>query len=162
MINRPEKSKILLILIAVLLLANIGGLAYFFMNKSTHKNNYSASERKNAMAGYLKNDIGFSPAQLAAYDSLSEQHRKNMMPLFEQLKKEKENRLKYVAQFQYADTAIATAVSKAALQQQMVETKMLLHLKEVRNLCNEEQKIKFDSSVYKMFGRKGGDRKKQQ
>jgi hypothetical protein len=162
MITKPPKSKFLLILIAVLLTANIIGLALFFINKSSHKRDNPATERKNAMVGYLKNDIGFSASQLVGYDSLSEQHRRNMVPLFDQLKKEKESRLKYISQYQYADTAIASAVNKTVLQQQMLETKMLMHLKDIRNLCSEEQKIKFDTIIYKFFSRRGGNKNKHE
>ncbi len=155
MIYPPKKGKPLLIIIGVLLLANIAGLVFFFMDKQSHKRENFSDERKNAMQGYLKNDIGFTEKQLAAYDSLSKQHRKNMQPLFEQLKKEKETRLKYVSLYQYADTAITAAVNKTIIQQQLVEKKMLMHLKDIRNICTQEQKIKFDTSIYKMFGRRG-------
>ena len=161
MIDRPKNSKALLILISVLLLANLVGLIFFLTNKPGRERMSSSSERKNAMIGYLKNDIGFSAAQLVAYDSLSARHRRHISPMFDGMKKEKEKRLRYVAQYGFADTAIATAVNITAAKQQVLETQMILHLKDVRNICTDEQKIKFDSSIYKIFGRKGnGDKKK--
>ncbi len=89
MINRPRNSKTLLILIAVLLLANIIGIVFFLTNK-TGGGKSGSSDRKNAMAGYLTKDLGFSASQLVAYDSLTARHRRNMGPMFEQMKKEKE------------------------------------------------------------------------
>lgn len=160
MINRPNNSKALLVIIIVLVIANIAGLAFFLLNKPGGGKLNGSEERKNAMLGYLKKDIGFSAQQLVAYDSLIERHRKDMGPLFDSLKKEKEKRLYYIAQFAFADTAINTAVAKTAAKQQMLETKMLMHLKDVRNLCSEEQKITFDTSIYKMFTRRNGDKKK--
>jgi hypothetical protein len=158
MISKTGNSKPLLIIIAVLLLANLFGLAYFIFNKPTHNKN-GASDKRNAMAGYLKNDIGFTPAQLLAYDSLTARHKRAMTAMFDTLRKEKDNRLKYISQFGFADTAIKTAVAKTAGTQEMLEVKMLMHLKDVRNICTGEQKIKFDTSIYKVFSKKP-DKKK--
>jgi len=159
MINRPKNTKALLVIIIVLVAANIAGLAFFLMNKpSGHRD--SSTERKNAMVGYLKNDIGFTPQQLVAYDSLIVRHRREIHSMFDVMRKEKEKRLRYISQFEFADTAIATAVAKTISKQQLLETKMLLHLKDIRNICNEEQRVKFDTSIYKVFSRKNnGDKK---
>jgi periplasmic protein CpxP/Spy len=160
MITRPQKSKILLIFIIVLLAANLAGLAYYFLSKPNHVKVDRNAERKNTMLVYLKNDVGFSDEQLTQYDTLMEQHRREMKPLFDQLKKEKENRLKFIAQNNFADSAITIAINKSGEQQQNIESKMLLYIKEVRNLCTESQRERFDTSIYKIFSRKSGDKKK--
>lgn len=161
MINRPKNTKALLIIIIVLVAANIAGLVFFLMNKQPGHRNYSA-ERKSAMVVYLKNDIGFTTQQLLEYDSIAAHHRREIQPMFDMMKKEKEKRLRYIAQFEFADTAIATAVDKTISNQQVVETKMLMHLKDIRNICNEEQRAKFDTSIYKVFSRKNdGDKRRQ-
>ena len=154
MISKTGNSKPLLILIAVLLLANLFGLAYFIFNKPSRDKGNGSSDRKNAMVGYLKNDIGFSPAQLLAYDSLTARHKRAMTAMFDTLKKEKEKRLKYISQFGFADSAINTAVAKTSGKQEMLEVKMLMHLKDVRNICDGSQKLKFDTSIYKVFAKK--------
>ena len=157
MISRPKNSKTLLVLIAILLLANIGGLIFFLLNKPCREKENASNDRKNAMRGYLSNDIGFSETQMVSYDTLTAQHRRDMQPLFDSLKKEKEKRLKYISQYSFADTAITTAVGKTAARQQLVELKMLMHLKDVRNICSDKQKVKFDTSIYKVFAKKGNN-----
>jgi preprotein translocase subunit YajC len=47
MINRPNGSKPLLVIIAILLLANIGGLAYFLASKPTHKKKQPVASMEN-------------------------------------------------------------------------------------------------------------------
>lgn len=155
---KPKNSRYLLVLIAVLLAANIIGIVFFISNRPT-KNNSSNYDRKAAMAKYLKTDLGFSDAQLKSYDSLEEVHRLNMKPLFDTLRKEKEKRIRYIAGFSFEDSAIGTAVAKTAVKQQMVETMMLMHVKNIRNLCSEEQKKRYDTSIYKMFIRKTPEKK---
>lgn len=156
----PRNNKTMLILIAVLLLANIAGLAYFFMNKPGHKKTDMATQRKNAMSAYLKNDLGFNTVQLQQYDSISGKHHTLVEPLFEQMKAEKEKRLRFLAENNFADSAINQAVNQSAETQKILDIQMLLHLKDIRALCTDAQKQQFDTSIYKIMNRRGGDRKK--
>ena len=160
MINRPSKSKPLIVIIAILLLTNLGGLAYYMANKPKPRKNNPGAQWKNAMANYLKADIGFDTTQLNQYESLKVEHRKVLDTLFEQLKDEKENRLRFLAERDYSDSAIVQAVNSSAEKQKMLDLHMLTHLKEVRALCNPEQKNRFDTSVYKIMARRGGEKKK--
>lgn len=145
-------------MIAVLMAANIIGILYFISNRPA-RNNGGNYDRKVAMANYLKNDLNFSAAQLLLYDSLEEVHRQYMKPLYDTLRKEKEKRIRYLSELAFTDSAITSAVNIAALKQQMVETKMLLHLKNIRSLCSDEQKKRYDTSIYKMFVRKAPEKK---
>jgi hypothetical protein len=147
-------------IIAVLLLANIGVLAYFMTNKPLSKRSNPAMQRKNAMAVYLKNDVGFDTLQLKLYDSLNSKHRKALEPLFDQLKTEKEKRLHFLAENDYSDSAIIQAVNRSAERQKMLDLEMLQHLKNIRALCTNNQKQKFDTSIYKIMTRRGGDKNK--
>jgi len=158
MMTAPKNSRYLLVLIAVLLAANIIGIGYFIANRPT-KNTKGNYDRKAAMINYLKTDLGFSPAQLQSYDSLEEAHGIGMKPLFDTLRKEKEKRIRYIANFGFEDSAIGTAVTKTAVHQQLVETNMLMHVKNIRNLCTPAQKIMYDTSIYKMFVRRAPEKK---
>jgi len=111
------------------------------------------------MVKYLKKDLGFSDAQLLSYDSLEEVHWQGMKPLFDTLRKEKEKRIRYIANFGFEDSAIITAVAKTAVKQQLVETNMLMHVKNIRNLCTPAQKTMYDTSIYKMFVRRAPEKK---
>ena len=154
MMVRPKNSKSLLVIIAVLLALNIAGVLFFFAKTPSGKKMSYSDQRKIAMSNYLKTDCGFSAEQLVQYDSLAEQHKRAVQPLFDQLKQEKEKRIENLAQRQFSDSAIASAVNKTLARQQEVETRMLSHLRDVRNLCTEQQKVKFDSSLHIMFARR--------
>lgn len=160
MINRPSKSKPLIVIIAILLLTNLGGLAYYMANKPKPKKANSGPQWKNAMANYLKSDVGFDTVQLRQYETLKVAHRKTLDTLFEDLKSEKENRLGLLADRDYADSAIIQAVNSSAEKQKMLDLHMLTHLKDVRALCNAEQKGRFDTSIYKVMARGGKEKKK--
>ena len=157
---KSKNSKTLLVIIAALLALNIAGVILFFAKAPSGKRTSYTEQRKNAMQKYLKDECGFSAEQLVQFDSLAERHRRAMQPVFDQLKKEKEERIKNLAQGQFSDTAIALAVTNTITKQQEVETKMLLNLRDVRNLCNEQQRAKFDSSLHIMFARRAEKTKK--
>ncbi len=158
--NRPNRSKPLLVIIAILLLANIGGLAYFLASKPAHKKNNAPAQWKTAIANYLKNDVGFDTVQLQQYERLKIVHRKALDSLSDQIKAEKENRLRFLAENDYTDSAIMQVVNSSAEKQKMLDLQMLRHLKDLRSLCTDEQKGKFDTSIYKIMARRGGDKKK--
>lgn len=160
MINRPSSSKPLIVIIAILLLTNIGGLAYYIANKPRPKKSNTSQQWKNAMANYLKTDIGFDTVQLRQYENLKVEHRKTLDTLFDQLRTEKENRLVFLADRDYADSAITQAVNSSAEKQKMLDMHMLTHLKDVRALCNREQQSRFDTSIYKVMARGGREKKK--
>ena len=63
-------NKIFIIVIGLLLIANIVTLSLLLTDKKT---NYD--DHKNSMRNYLQNEIGFSDAQIIAFDSVKNHHR---------------------------------------------------------------------------------------
>lgn len=158
--KEPKNPKILILLIVILLIANIAGLAYYTLHKPDGGKGSGQTDRKNMMENYLKKTVGFNAEQQVAYDSLIAKHRRNMKPMFDQMRKEKEERLNSISRQGFADSAIIIAVRKTAPNQEKLEIDMLQHLKDIRNLCTPAQQQIFDTSIYKVFTRKNGERKK--
>ncbi len=158
--KEPRNPKVLISLIVILLIANIAGLAYYTLRKPAEGRGGGSAERKNMMENYLKKTIGFNAEQQVAYDSLIARHRRNMKPMFDQMRKEKEERLASIARQDFVDSAIVIAAGKTAAKQEKLEIYMLQHLKDIRNLCTPAQQQIFDTSIYKVFTRKNGERKK--
>lgn len=149
-----------MVIIAILLLANISVLAYVLATKPTPRKGNQSPQWKNAIANYLKADIGFDTVQLKQYESLKITHRKSLDTLMEQLKAEKEDRLRFLAENKYSDSSIIQAANSSSEKQKMLDLQMLRHLRDVRALCTEEQKGRFDTSIYKVMAKRGGDKKK--
>lgn len=159
MITRPNRSKFLLLIIAVLLLANIGGLYFFFKNKAYKDEGKPPADRKEIMAKYLKEELRFDAGQMTAFDSLSAQNKLITEPLFDDLRLEKEKRLRFLADNNYSDSALLQAVNRSAERQKTLDLKMLEHIRNIRALCNDVQKASFDTGFYKMMKRSRGDKK---
>jgi Spy/CpxP family protein refolding chaperone len=150
------KNKILILLVAVLLLANIT-LLYFFLNKPQH-NKGGRQGREAAMTAFLEKEIGFSPQQLKQYDSLGNTHRETMRVVLDSMRNAKELLLKQLAADNFTDSAMVQAADQSAGKQREMELAMLRHFKSIRNLCTPAQQPKFDSLYYKMMWRRGGMR----
>lgn len=159
MIQRSSKNKPLLFIILILLVANLAGIAfnYFMMKKEPHRE--KPMDRKEVMGGYLKDQLKFTDTQMAEYEKLSAANKTATEPLFEALREEKEKRLNFLREQNYSDSAIEQAVNRSMLRQAEVDRKMLQHIRNVRALCNEQQKQSFDTGFYKMMRHSRGDRK---
>jgi periplasmic protein CpxP/Spy len=151
------KSKILILLVAVLLLTNITML-YFFLNRPQH-NKDGRSGREAAITAFLEKEIGFSPQQLKQYDSLGNAHREKMRTMLDTMRSAKEQVLKNLAAGNFTDSGMVQAADQSAAKQREMELAMLQHFKSIRNLCTPAQQPKFDSLYYKMMWRRGGMKK---
>lgn len=149
----------MLLIIIVLLLANIGGLFFFFKNKSSGNDQRPPMDRKEMIGKYLKDELKFDAAQLAQYDSISEKHKIESEPLFEDLRGEKEKRLRFLADNDYSDSALVQTVNRSAERQKKLDLKMLEHIRNIRALCTPAQKQSFDTGFYKMLKRNRPDKK---
>ncbi len=154
---RTENSsnKIFIIIIGLLLVANIGTVAMLMMGGKKN----DAPEHKNMMRNYLKKEIGFSDKQLQDFDTIKSRHRAEVKQLFEEMRQNKQNNLKTLSNAGFSDTALQTAATSAAADQQNVELNMLRHLRDVRNICTPAQRAVFDTGFYRIMTRSQGDQK---
>ena len=144
---RTENSsnKIFIIVIALLFIANIVTLTLLL---TADKKNYY-DDRKNSMRNYLKNEIGFSDAQLVAFDTVKSNHRAEVKPMFDEMRMRKQLNLRNIGAQNFSDSSIIVAADYAAAQQEKLEIKMLSQLKVIRNLCTPQQRAMFDTGFYK-------------
>lgn len=161
MINKQNRSKVLLSIIAILLVANIALVSFFLMKKDGRKQD-KRMDRKTMIADFLKKEIGFDAAQLQQYDTLSSGHRENMKKMFDSLRSSKDKQFAALTAGNFSDSVMNIVADQSAASQKMMELHMFNHLKNVRLLCKPEQLGKFDSLFVKILNRRGGDGRKKQ
>ena len=156
-----NKTKILLMIIAVLLIANISWLALYFQKSASDKSHFR-QDRKTAIEAFLKKDVGFSQEQLVKFDSLSEQHRRKVSQTIDADRMNRAEQFKILLAANFSDSMIKELAQKSAAVQLTTETLMLIHMKEIRQLCQPEQLAAFDASFGKTLSRRAGtDNKKK-
>lgn len=159
MINKQNKSKILLTIIGILLVANIALISFFLLKKDGGKHE-KHPDRQTMIANFLKNEIGFSAGQLQQYDTLSSKHKENIKVMFDSLKSSKDKQFKQLATGNFSDSVMNSVAEQSAGSQKMMELQMFNHLKNVRLLCTPEQLLKFDSLFVKVLNKRGGEGRK--
>ena len=147
--STTAKCKFLLLLTGLLFITNIILLSLLFKQ---HNNPHR--DRSAKMQQYLKNTLGFSPAQIAAYDKVSELNRKEVRAMFDSMNMQKELRLQALAQEGFSDSAILAMTQISSNNQQLIERKILERFKKLRDICTAAQRNIFDTSIYKIMQRK--------
>lgn len=157
MINKQNKSKALLAIIGILLIANIGLVLFLLLKKEER---HEKPDRKVVIGNFLKQEIGFDTAQLSQYNQLSDTHRENMKAFMDSLRNSKEKQFKELAAADFTDSAMNIIAEQSAANQKLMELRMFGHLKKIRMLCTAQQRPAFDSLFGKLLNKRGGDVKK--
>jgi hypothetical protein len=116
------------------MIANIVLVSFFLLKNDGGRRN-KHQDRKAMIAGFLKNEIGFNAEQLQQYDTLSDNHRKNIKDMIGNLKISKDNQFKQLAAGNFSDSVINKVAEQSAVSQKMMELQMFAHLKNIRLLC---------------------------
>jgi len=159
MINDRNRSRVFLAIIAILLIANFGILAFFLQKKGVEKP-VERLDKKTLIANFLQKEIGFDQEQLKVYDTLGNRHREKINKLFESIRNNKTIQLKQLAAVDFADSAISRVAEQSTGSQKTIEIEMLNYIKSIRLLSTPEQRPKFDSLFIKVFNKSREPRKK--
>ena len=150
MLNQT-KNKILVIIIAVLLLINIGMIV--FMSKAHDKTSLH-NDLKAAMPQFLQTDIGFSSTQMQQYDSLSCIYNTKFKKSMDALRKSRQLEFKKLAGTAFSDSSMDTIALTSTEDKQILEVDLLKYTKDIRKICTPDQQSKFDSLLYKVLNKK--------
>jgi len=153
---KDNRTKIFILLIAILLIANSVLLVLYFQQSSSNKQ-HKRQDRKAYIAAFLKKDIGFSQEQLVKYDTLSDKHRKKISLLFDQQRANKAVQFKQLVMAGFSDSSINTEAEASAATQKNAEVLFITHMKNIRLLCTPQQLPAFDTLFVKVITRRGGD-----
>ncbi len=159
MITQQNKSKVLITIIGILLIANIALVSFFLLKKDGRKHE-KRMDRKTVIGNFLKIEIGFNDAQMQQYESISTGHSKYMKTMFETTRNSKDKQFKELTSTNFSDSIMNSIAEQSATSQKALELQMFNHLKQVRALCTVEQLPKFDSLFVKVLNKRGADRRK--
>ncbi|HRN80297.1 MAG TPA: hypothetical protein PKY29_03240 [Ferruginibacter sp.] len=151
-----KRSKMLILIIVVLLIANIATLAMLY-NADKKPMQRSGSRMKE----YLMKEVGFDQKQMDIYDSTYKLHQDIMKGLMKDSRKGINEVYQQLTVDGFTDSALDVAAQKLSNKQLEAQRMMLKHLGDVRSICNAQQVQHFDTTLYKMFqkrSRKGKQR----
>jgi len=154
-----QNNKGLILLVAILLLTNIGVLVYFLSYKKPAKP--ATQKERKSVVEYVRGEIGFNEQQTAQFKQLHELHMDSLRILGEDIRKSKTAFFNLLQQKGVPDSTIRAAADRIGEKQEEFELNNFRHFQKVRELCADpQQEAKLDSMVTRMinrpFGRRGG------
>lgn len=161
--NIVTKNKWFLFLLGFLLLANVALLLSFFV---FGEKSGSAVPKKSAQpSGFLSRELTLTKEQEQLFKEKKEEHFKRIKPLWEEIRKTKDTLYRQLNNPDFNDSAINAITSRLAAKNKISDEMLFNHFRELRKLCTDEQKIKFDTLIPQMMTRpgnrgKGGEQKK--
>jgi hypothetical protein len=144
-----RNNKVLLLVIAVLLLTNIGLMYFSFWKKHP-------AERKSMREDIrvkLISEVGLDSAQIKAYDTLRKAHFESIKPMFTELRTAKDSLFKIIHQPGVSDSSITLFSTGIFEKQQAIDLKIHRYFRSLREMCTDQQKPKLDSFLVNMASR---------
>lgn len=154
-----QNNKGLILLVAILLLTNIGVLVYFLSYKKPAKQ--AQSKERKSVVEYVQGELGFNDQQAAQFKQLHDLHMDSLKILGDEIRKSKTVFFNLLQQKGVPDSTIHAAADRIGEKQEEFELNNFRHFQKVRELCTDpQQEAKLDSMVTRMinrpFGRRGG------
>lgn len=153
--SNSSRNRNLLVIIGILVLTNLAVLGYFLWYKKPPQARGGEGNREGWMTSLLKKEVGFDDSQIALYDSLKNQQKETIKPMFEQMRLAKENFFRLLSDPAANDSLVQEASDAIAQQQKKLDLQTFDHFKKVRAICKPEQLALYDSVVQRMFRRMG-------
>ena len=150
-----SRNKVLMLIISVLLISNLALVAFMIFGRK--HGGKSQKSRGEAFSNYFKKELNFSEEQSAKFQEMMTGHFEKLKPIMGEVRKAKDSMFSLMRQLAMpADSILQKAAENIAQKQKLQELQSFNHFRQVRDLCNEEQRSKFDSLISKMINRSFG------
>ena len=140
-----RNSSYLKWIVVVLVLLNVTTLTFVWLNKpkGPFPPPHHATKDRMDVKAHLKNEIGFSDEQLKQFDISSDKHRKAMHSGHDKIRDIKQILLTNLE----PNDSLFKVMGNTQIE---IEKAILIHFKEIRDICNEDQKLKIDDVFVKI------------
>jgi Spy/CpxP family protein refolding chaperone len=149
--NNVNKSRLLTIAVVSLLLANIGTLAFFWINRG-RKHPPLEMQRPSGGGGpvlfnFLVKELALDSLQIKAYEKLRDQHREQIESYRKQVRESKDALFDLLKQPNVSDAQLQQALDEVANKEKAMEKFVFQHFQQIRTICRPDQQTKFDSVI---------------
>ena len=137
------KNKITTWIIAILIIANVATLVFFWVGHFRNQKNNSPKE-------FLANKLNFSDSQRNTYFNLAKEHNESAKAIRKEIKLNKETFFNLLKSDNVSDSVTNKAALQVSLSIQSLDILTFEHFKKVRAICTPVQKTIFDELIQKM------------
>jgi hypothetical protein len=146
-----QNNKILTIAVIVLLLSNIGLVAFMLMGKS-RKDDKRHGGRRESFEMMVK-VLEMTEQQQADYKRMKEEHMKKVRPFYDSIKAAKSAFFALTKDSTVTDSLINLYGLRITERQWLLDKITFTHFRNVRKLFTPGQQLKFDSFMQRMMQR---------
>ena len=141
------QNRFLVLLVAILLIANLGLMLYFFVFR--HKD--EGGRMPPRVSDFVQKELGLSADQAAKFQQLRDQHKEAIKPVMDDMKKLKDSLYSLLQKPELNDTMAVNLIDKIGERQKEWELMIFHHFQKVRAICDSGQLPKFDTLVRRMI-----------
>jgi len=150
------QNKFLVLLVAILLVANLCLMLYFFVFKDRHE-----PERSRPVSDYMQRELGLNPEQTEKFKQLRDEHRAAVKPVVDDMKRLKDSLYNLLQDPQANDSSARAIAEQIGDKQEEWEILIFHHFEKVRAICDSSQLPKLDTMVHKLINKWPWMRKKK-
>jgi protein CpxP len=146
--NPGLKIKSLYILVGILLLINVATMSFIWYTKIITEQQINPPRPDNNRS-FLADELGFTGEQSQKFEVLKQEHRRGVEIILSETKELKDKLFDCIKTGN--DSKAKELSGKIAEKQSALEILTYEHFKEVRKVCNDEQKVKFDKILVELI-----------
>jgi len=144
-------NRVLLVIIAVLLLTNLGMLLYF--TGGSKKEERKPMSRAERAAEMMRKDVGFTDEQVEQYKQLRQRRDDEMKDLNANLRAERAKLMELLRQPDVPDSVVLNVAKAIGEKTVPVEVAFYQHFRRVQQICTPEQMPRYDSMLMRIMVR---------
>jgi len=146
-------TNIIILALIVMVVLNLSALYMLWNTKAgTEKDFTEPGRRPPSPKSLIINKLDFSDTQIEAYEKLIKEHRRIVKQTIGDNRKLKK-KLYGMLSLPITNTDVEELINEISGNEKTLEIATFEHFKKVRELCNEEQKEKFDKLIIRVINR---------
>lgn len=149
--SRILQNRWLLVLVAILLVANLVLLGYYYTRSR------SGGERRSGSEWFYR-EMGLSKDQEALFRASKDSFMREMRPIWSASRKAKDSLFSRLGDASLDDSTAQSIIARIADLSRQSDERMFLHFRELRKSCTPAQQAAFDTLVPKLMSRGRGSR----
>jgi len=149
------QNKFLVLLVAILLVANLCVMLYFFVFKNHEP------EKSRPVSDFMQKELGLNAEQTEKFKHLRDEHRAAVKPVVEEMKRLKDSLYNLLQDPQSNDSSVQAIAERIGDKQEEWEILIFHHFEKVRAICDSNQLPKLDTLVHRMINKWPWMRKKK-
>jgi len=142
------KGRLLSVVVIVLLIANMVTMVVFWTNRDKQQQPAGAANTAPGnVAEFLTRELQFDSAQKAAYLKLREEHQDKVREIRSHTRETKDALFNLLQKQTVTNEELQWALNEIGQNEMALDKQTFTHFQQVRALCNEDQKKKFDNVI---------------